>query len=252
MTRICTSGFAACLWIAFLQSPPALAGDFSVNPIRLELGRSTKSGAIGVRNEGKEKLSFQVQAMVWTQDDQGKDQYAETQDLVFFPRILSIEAGDEGLIRVGAKNVVVPAEKTYRVFIEELPGVIKSLEGPAAQVNVLIRFGAPVFVAPLQPQDGLVIDQVQLAKGRLTFSAKNTGNRHQLVQGIDLKGLDAAGSQVYALTIAERYLLAGTSKTISAVLTAEECGKITTLAIEMKTDKAGADRKLDVVPAMCP
>ncbi len=228
------------------------AGEFSVNPIRLELGTGIRSGVIGVRNEDKQKLGFQLKAFEWTQDASGKDLYLDTSDLVFFPKIMSIEPGEEGLIRVGAKNATVPVEKTYRLFIDELPGIARPPEGSAAQINVLIRFGAPIFVAPLKPQDSLDIESFSLAKGIVSISAKNTGNRHQQVQSIQLKGTDKAGTEVYALTLADRYLLAGTAKSYSTSIAAEQCAKMTALALEFNTDKLSVARKLDVTRAICP
>jgi fimbrial chaperone protein len=146
----------------------------------------------------------------------------------------------------------VPAEKTYRLFIEELPGVTKKTETAGAQLNVLIRFGEPIFVTPLKAQDSLEIEGLSLTKGTLTFSARNTGNRHQIVQGIQLKGLDTAGIEIYALTMADRYLLAGTVKPYTATIHAEKCSKMTGLEINIKTDKVSAKRRLDVTSAMCP
>lgn len=244
---------SGALCIAALECGGAFAGDFSVNPVRIDLGASVRSGAIGVRNEGKDKLSFQLQAMAWTQDEAGKDQYAETQDLIFFPKILSVEPGTEGVVRVGARNTVIQSEKTYRLFIEEMPGLVKAPEGGGAQINILMRFGAPIFVAAVKPQDGLVIEAIALSKGVLTFSARNTGNRHQVVQAVDLKGFDPKGGLVYSLTLADRYLLAGTRKSFSTVIAPDQCAKIAVLAIDMKTDKAAVSaQKPDVVPAMCP
>lgn len=242
----------AVLCSAVLASAPCHAGEFSVNPIRLELGTSVKSGVIAVKNEDKRKLNFQLQAMEWTQSADGKDQYADTPDLVFFPKILSIEPGQEGLIRVGTKTPVVATEKTYRLFIEELPGADQRPEGSAAQINVLIRFGAPVFVTPAKPQDSLDIESFHLSKGVVTIAAKNIGNRHQLVQGIDLKGTDSTGQEVFALTLADRYLLAGTAKSYTTLLSAAQCAKISSLALEFKTDKFSTARKLDVSRTMCP
>lgn len=237
---------------ALFTTGAALAGEFSVNPIRLELGASVRSGAIAIKNEDKQKLSFQIDAREWTQDASGKDQYADTNGLIFFPKIMSVEPGEEGLIRVGARAAAVPTEKTYRLFIEELPGATKKLEGSGAQINVLIRFGAPVFVAPLKPQDSLDIESFNLAKGNVTLSVKNTGNRHQVVQGIELKGTDAAGNPVYTLTLADRYLLTGTAKAYTTAIPADQCAKITRLSLEFKTDKLNVARKLDVTRAMCP
>ena len=245
--------FALAVWCCSLfTSNPGMAGEFSVNPIRLELGAGIRSGVISVRNEDKQKLGFQLQAFEWTQDASGKDQYIDTSDLIFFPKIMSVEPGEDGLIRVGAKNATVPVEKTYRLFIEELPSIAKTPEGSAAQINVLIRFGAPVFVAPLKPQDSLDIENFTLTKGLVSISAKNTGNRHQQVQSIQLKGTDKAGNEVYALTLADRYLLAGTAKSYSTSITAEQCAKMTALALEFNTDKLSVARKLDVTRAICP
>ncbi len=252
MTRI----FSACAIAGLLCALPAFeaaaAGEFSVNPIRLELGAAARSGVIVVKNEGKGKLSFQLSAMEWTQDDSGKDQYADTRDLIFFPKIMTIDPGQDGVIRVGIKNAALPTEKTYRLFIEELPAVVKSPDGSGVQINVLIRFGAPIFVGPLKPKDGLEIDNLTLARGTASFSARNVGNRHQVAQGIHLRGADAGGKEIYALTIADRYLLAGTNKPYTASIAADLCSKLASLEVEVKTDKATAARKLAVTSAMCP
>jgi fimbrial chaperone protein len=244
--------YTALSAFCFFSAGHAVAGEFSVNPIRLELGASVKSGVISIKNEDKQKLSFQMDAKEWTQDATGKDQYADTNALIFFPKIMTVEPGEEGLIRIGARAAVVPAEKTYRVFIEELPGATKKLEGSGAQINVLIRFGAPIFVTPLKPQDSLDIEAFSIAKGTVSLSAKNTGNRHQVVQGIELNGTDAGGKPVYALTLADRYLLTGTTKSYTTVIPADQCAKISRLALEFKTDKLNVARSLDVTRAMCP
>jgi len=240
---------AACF---FLLAPlPAVAGEFSIKPLRVELGATVRSAVISVTNESKDKLSFQLQAMEWTQDKEGKDEYRDTSDLVFFPKIMSVEPGQEGVIRVGAKNAIVPTERTYRLFIEELPGAPKATPPQTAQINVLIRFGAPIFVTPLQPRDGLEIESLSLVNGVLTVAARNSGNRHQFVQGINLKGLDGKGEEVYTLTLADRYLLAGTAKSYTTTIDGDRCSRITDLVIEFRTDKQSMKRKLEVSRAMC-
>lgn len=246
-SRVLATALLGCA----LAAPPA-AAEFVVSPVRVDLGPASRSAAIKVRNDGKEKIGFQLEAMEWRQDAGGKDQYLPTQELVFFPKIMSVEPGDEGVIRVGAKTPVVETEKTYRLFIQELPGAAKAPENAAAQVSFLIRFGAPVFVAPVKPQDSLALDNVALAKGTLSLSARNGGNRHQIFQGIHLKGADAAGKEVYALALTDRYLLAGASKAFSADIPAAQCALLASLSVEVKTDKLSTVRKLDVTPSMCP
>lgn len=239
----------ACTCCALVGPSPTAAGEFSVNPIRLELGASVRSSSITVRNDGKQKLTFQIEAREWTQDESGKDQYGPTRDLVFFPKIMAVEAEQEGVIRVGTRNAVLPAEKTYRLFIEELP---PAEPAPGVQLNVVIRFGAPVFVQPLKPHDGVEIEALALAGGALSFRARNTGNRHQVIQGIQLRGYDDAGREVYALALADRYLLAGSGKPYTVAVDADRCSKLAVLEVDIKTDKSAAQRKLGVTRAMCP
>lgn len=234
-----------------LAATPALSGEFAVNPVRLELGAGARSGALEVRNEGDHPLGFQVQAKEWTQDAQGKDQYLDTADLVFFPRVMTVEPRQERVVRVGIRRPVAAVEKTYRLFIEELPGNVRAREGTGAQINVLIRFGAPIFVAPLQPQDGLQLSELTLNQGELTVSATNTGNRHQVIQGIHVKGTDAAGREVHGISLADRYLLAGATKTYRTAIPPDRCRRLATIAVEIKSDRRTAGQQLQVSPAMC-
>jgi fimbrial chaperone protein len=230
----------------------ALAGEFSVNPIRVELGLAARSAAITVTNEGNEKLSFQLQAMEWSQDAAGKDQYKEAKDLIFFPKLMSVEPGQEAVIRMGLKGAPSSTERTYRLFIEELPGPRKAPQGPGAQINVLIRFGVPIFAAAIKPQDGLAIEEFELKNGIIGLSVANTGNRHHEIKSVHLKGADSAGRTVYGLEIADRYILTGTRKSYTTALTAEQCQRIAVLGIEFKTDKLSETRELNVTRVMCP
>jgi fimbrial chaperone protein len=242
----------AALCCLVFASASALAGEFSVNPMWLELGQAARSGAVTVTNDGKIPLSFQLQAMEWVQDDQGKDQYLETRDLIFFPKILTIEPGQDGVIRIGTRAPVVASEKTYRIFIEEMPGNAQRTDAKGVQIAFLIRFGAPIFVGPLKPEDGLEVTAMKMTGGALSFQARNSGNRHQMVQAIEVRGLDAAGKEVYATKLADRYILARATKPYTASIAAVACVKLASLEIEVKTDKLAARHKMDVTPSMCP
>jgi fimbrial chaperone protein len=249
--RFFASAFATLALLSWLTG--VHAGDFTVSPIRLELDANARSGVISVRNEGDIRLGFQLQAMEWTQDAEGKDQYADSRDLIFFPKLMTLEPGDESVVRVGVRNAVVPIEKTYRLFIQELPGPTKEPqpEGKSARIGVLIRFGAPIFLAPLKAEDRAEITALEMAKGTLSLKVKNTGNRHQVIEGIHLRGTDRGGAEVFSLTLADRYLLAGATKGYSTSIAAASCSMIADLTVELKTDKLGLKRKLDVTGAMC-
>jgi fimbrial chaperone protein len=252
MTRSLRKLMTGVLCGALFVLTSAEGGEFSVNPIRLELGTAARSGAIGVKNDGAHPLSFQLQAMEWMQDAAGKDQYLETRDLIFFPKILTVDPGQAGVVRVGIKTPAVASEKTYRLFIEELPGNVVPAATKGPQINFLIRFGVPIFIAPLKAEDKLEITGSSIANGNLSVSARNTGNRHQMIQGIHLRGADADGKEVYATTLADRYLLAGVQKTYSAAITPAQCRTLAIVELELRTDKLIAKDKMAVTQAMCP
>ena len=53
MVRNYWRGTLVVLWCALLWTGAALAGEFTVNPTRLDLGAAARSSAVTVRNEGK-------------------------------------------------------------------------------------------------------------------------------------------------------------------------------------------------------
>ena len=79
------------------------------------------SGAVPTR------LRVLVKLVEWTQDASGKDVYADSADLVYFPRQMEIEPGAKRLVRVGAKAPAQGAERAYRLFIEEVLAIRAAL-----------------------------------------------------------------------------------------------------------------------------
>ena len=98
---------------------PSLArsGEWRVAPIRLDFGRDAKSGVLTVVNEAAERLQIQLKAYEWTQDAEGKDQYAETKDIIYFPRFLIFDKAEERIVRAGIRMPATSREKTYRLFL---------------------------------------------------------------------------------------------------------------------------------------
>lgn len=212
------------------------AGPFVVHPTRLELGSAYPSGALTVRNEGPAALTFQIQALRWTQDDAGQEHYTDTQDLIYLPRLLTLPPGQSGVIRLGLRGPAGPLEKTYRLFIEELAPPRGAEGAPASRIRVLVRFGAPVFVAPLAPQQ-------RLAQGQAHWTLRNEGSRHEVFQSIVLRGLQASGAEIFREEITGRYLLAGAVRHFRSALPQHACPHISRLVLEVKTEHSQLSRE---------
>ena len=236
--------------ILFLLLLPvvARAGDWRVSPIRLDLGRDAKSGAVTVANDSDDRLQVQMKAFEWTQDAEGKDRYDETGEILFFPRLMILGRKEEKILRAGIRVPAVAKEKTYRLFIEEIPGPRKA-EG--VNVAVAIRFGVPIFVKPLKEEARGEVGAMTISAGALLVPVNNTGNVHFVVQSVLVRGRSGTGEEIFSLELGGWYLLAGVSRGYTTTVPAGPCGNLAVIEAEVKTDKLPLRGRLVVDRSMC-
>jgi fimbrial chaperone protein len=213
---------------------PAGAGDFGVSPIRIELDRTTKSALVTVTNDDSKPIAFQARALEWTQDENGADRYTETTDLVYFPQQFKIAPNENRVVRLGYKVPASQAEKTYRLFIEELADAARAPSQTG--IAVTLRFGVPVFSRPANP--GSSGDaRMAVSAGIVRTVLKNTGNVHFRLASVRLIGLGAGGDTLFDQTLDGWYLLAGAQRPYSFTLPPEVCPKLRTLRLEAPAEK---------------
>lgn len=233
-----------------LDSGSAPAGQFSVSPITMELGRGVSSGVFTVTNTGEDKINFQMSVSEWTQDAEGKDIYSETKDIIFFPKLMTVEKGEQRVVRVGLKSSMALREKTYRIFIEEIPSLQKRDAG-RARISFTIRFAPPIFVRPAEIKTAGVIDTIAVDKDKISAVVKNTGNVHLKLNSISVKGKSADGAEVFSKEIAGGYVLSNVARKIEVSIPKEKCKNLSVMMIEAKTDNLTLNGKLDVQKGMC-
>jgi fimbrial chaperone protein len=222
---------------------PALAADFSVTPIRADLKPGAMSETITVSNESSGTLRVSMKVMAWSQDQNGKDVYTESNDLVYFPRVMDVEPGGKRLVRVGARSPAQGAERTYRLFIEEAP---PAPVGAPAAVTFYFRFGVPIFVPPTGGAAQPEVMEPALQKGKLSLAVRNAGNVHFRPTKVVVS--DGAG---WSHETPGWYSLAGTTRTYETAIPPDVCRKARTLTVRIEATDANFDRKLDVTPASC-
>jgi fimbrial chaperone protein len=228
---------------ALLASAAALAGDFSVTPIRAQLGTGAMSETITVINHATESLRVTTKLVRWEQDANGNDVFTDSDELVYFPRQLDIDPEGKKLVRVGAKTPGAVTERAYRLFIEEVP---PPPPPGRAQVAFQFRFGVPVFVAPAQPKAVPEVAEPTLTRGRLAVVVKNTGNTHFRLSKVTMSD---GGS--WSQELAGWYSLAGSQRSYGVDVPAEVCRRAPTLRIALEGENLRIDRQLNVDPARC-
>lgn len=232
-----------------LSSSVTLAGNFKVSPMKLEFDKDRKTDVLKLKNEGEGELRLQVEAMKWSQDADGEDTYSETSDIFFYPKILVLKSNESRVIRTGIKMPPSEEEKTYRLFVTEIPKRDKSA---GVKVAIAIRFGVPMFVKPLEEKPGGEITGMAITGGELGVLLKNTGNVHFMIEKINISAKGSGGNEVFSEEVAGWYLLRGVSRLYKVPILVEACAKMKTLdvAVKMK-DSITLNRRIDVDKSMC-
>jgi len=239
--------------LSILLPTAAWPGDFSVSPIRIFLDKDRKADVVTVTNSGTVPLQFEIRPREWTQNATGEDVYVDTRDVLVFPRLMTLEGGESRDVRVGMKIPPGTTEKTYRVFIAELPPQSADDDANAGGTNVafLISFAAPIFYSPIKRDPTLEIARFDLADNRIDATLANGGNVHLFVEEMSVVGLNATGGEVYRETIPERYLLAGTTRSYTLDLSPAQCEALASIAYNVRTNELSANAKKDVGKNFC-
>lgn len=242
---------------ALLIPLAASAGQFSISPVIVVIEKGAKSGSVAVGNEGKEPLSFQIKAAAWSQDQAGKDVYTETTDIVFYPKMLTLAAGEQRIVRIGVKGPAPDQEMTYRLFIEEVPSSKKAEEqrmrgtGKGAEINVVMRIAPPIFRKPRAPVVSGEIDALTIEKSVVKVHVVNRGNEHFKHSAVAVAGRAIDGSEVFRKEVAGWYVLRGASRTYEFVIAPDDCRRAATVAVQAVAETLTLDRTLDVRTDMC-
>ncbi len=237
-----------CLGLA-ITAAPAVAGDFGVSPIRIDLDRSARSSIITVTNDDERMLSFQVRAMQWSQDDAGRDQYVESNDLVYFPQQLQVPPKERRVVRIGYRAPAVQAEKTYRLFIEEIADKA-SRNLNQTGVAIMLRFGVPVFLRPASSNERGEID-LSVTGGAVRALVRNTGNVHFRLNGVRIEGVGAAGETTFEKTVDGWYLLTGAERVHEAAIPPTACSTTSLVRVEAASDRLTLRSEQPLDPEAC-
>ncbi len=229
-------------------SPQVVEAGFRVYPVRVDLDRTARSGAVTVSNDGAEPLWFQLKAFAWSQDEQAKDKYLETADLVFFPKLFAVEPGGAQVIRIGTKLPFPEREKTYRLHIEQMPGKNR---GEGIQVSLLIRFELPVYLEAEQERISGELADVTVAAGSVRALVRNTGNTHFRIEKTLVRGYNAEGGEIFNSENTGWYLLAGVARPFEITVPEGVCPLLSRVTIEINADRLRLEKEVTTREGSC-
>jgi fimbrial chaperone protein len=193
---------------AFSREGSALAENFAVTPLYVELSDRELSGALTIRNQGGESAVVEVQVMKWSQRD-GRDHYAHTTEVLATPEFFTIKGGATQIVRVGMRRGLDPdKELSYRIFLQEIP------VGPMttdAIAKTTLRVALPLFVSPLAlRRTDVRWDLISGNQMGMTVRATNAGTVHTQILGF--KVLPAVPAEPVLTNYDHAYLLPGQTR----------------------------------------
>jgi fimbrial chaperone protein len=235
---------------ALLVGASASAATFSVNPTQIYLSGRTTSALLTLRNDSAETLRFQLSAFAWSQSATGEILLEPTTDVVFFPALLTLKQGEERRIRVGSTVSPGATEKTYRIFVEELPAAGDATAGAA--VRVLTKMGIPIFVRPAKEASTAALTELGVRDKALHFTLLNTGTVHFVPQAINLRGLAADGQSVFEQQLASWYVLSGGRRDFDVAVSSPDCARATSVLVEVLLGSSSLKESLQTPGGACP
>ncbi len=190
------------LSIAPFQAVQA-AASLEVSPIRITLSQNATIAAMTIHNRGTSDALVQLRVAKWSQQD-GKDQYEDSDDMIACPPLFNVGAGEEQVVRMalGVPYDDWSTEGTYRLYIQEVPP--RPDDSAENQIQFAVRISIPIFLQPeskAQPPLSWTFTQ----KDGLWATVENTGNAHALVSGIRLM----KDGEVFYDTNTHQYILPG-------------------------------------------
>lgn len=241
---------AVAVFFTFGPVQTGWASNFSVEPVRVILDVQHRTERMTVKNESDRPLTVLIKAYRWTQAEAGKDHYVETEDLIIFPRALTLAAGEERFVRVGLATPPGPKEQAFRIYMEEQP--VHDEQAPkVATARILMRLGIPVFAQPLNPKAILTVHELKISKGLLQHTLTNDGNAFVTAEQIIINGTDEKGTELFASNLGGVYLLAGSTRTFEVAIPKHQCGNVARITVTTRSEGKDQLNKLNMASGSC-
>jgi len=163
--------------LAAFIAPVALAGQFSVAPVRIFMAPKERAAAITITNESDEPLVMQADVFTWKQKPDGEDDLAPSEDLFLSPPIIKLAPHARQVVRLAVlKPAASPEQQTYRMIVREVPEA--NSPDKAVQVQIALAFSLPVFITPPDVRRDLTCSIERSSADTASATCQNAGKAY--------------------------------------------------------------------------
>ena len=162
-----------------LPSAQAIAGTFSISPVRVDLAARSTTGVVTIRNQEDQPVVVQAETRLWQQTGAG-EQLEPTRDVLVTPAVFTIPPQGSQVVRVALRRDVDPRlELSYRLILTEVP---QQAAPGFSGLNMALQMSLPIFVAAQARTEPQVKWSASRGPdGKVAVTALNTGSEHARV-----------------------------------------------------------------------
>lgn len=199
------------LFLAATES--ALAGVFSVTPVRIYMTPRDRAVAVTITNEGESPVVLQADLNQWTQRPDGSDELTPTEDLILSPPIIRLGAKARQVVRLARlRPPDASRQLTYRMILREVPEAAPSKDN--IQVAIALALSMPVFITPPLAKREVACKATPGDPGNLNVACANIGTAYTQIREI----LVREGERLVGRFEGGPYILPGAEKVLPVKL----------------------------------
>lgn len=213
--QLLATGFrTACLAAALAASSVAMAGNFSVIPVRIYMAPTDRAVAVTITNEGDTEVALQADLYAWSQKADGSDDLVLTEDLIVAPPIIKLAPRARQVVRLARLTPPdLQRQLTYRLIVREVPEVTapRDDKGIVMQLPIALAMSMPIFITPPAVQRDVQCQVSRMDEQNLAALCQNTGTAYAQIRTIVL----TRGAQELAKFEGGTYILPGSRRSMS-------------------------------------
>jgi len=183
--------FGTTLLLVCLAGAPAHAAALQVEPVLVDVAVPGLSSMLTLKNAGNTPVTAQIRVYRWSQSN-GQEKLEPTAEVAASPPAATLPPGGMQTVRiVRVRKDAVAGEESYRLFIDQLPQPAQARTG---LVSLVVRHSIPAFFRSAEPGSPAVSWSTEVAKGKVSVTARNDGPRRLRIASLQLR--DAKGATV--------------------------------------------------------
>lgn len=170
--------------VTVLNAPSAMAGAFSISPVRIHMTPRERVVAVSFTNEGETEVALQADLYAWGQSEEGLDELLPTEDVILAPPIIRMAPTSRQVVRLALLRPADAARQlTYRLIVREVPELAPPKD-QTLQVPITLALSMPIFITPPGAKRRVECEVQRPDAQTLGARCVNLGNAYAQVRGV--------------------------------------------------------------------